>query len=508
MMKRWNHRMATEPIDSFFLKAIGRLAGSRYALFSLLIILATLLFIPLRITAHGYRPYDDAMRHAAHALDSRDWNDIVVQREGAVADTSPGWDFLLRRLHQGLGWDQDALLSFSTVFLCLLFLGTGLVLVKSPLAWVATLCTAALAGPALVMRINIGRPFIVTMCCMMAVMMIWRDRREVSPAAMFWTVFLFMLSSWFHGSWYLAALLPLAFLFSGRLVVSVAVGLCWLLGSLIGSTLTGHPFAYLAQQVSHGLMALGESTAQRQLVMEFKAALPSVAFMVSVGLMIMIRMIWGKKTFRELTLDPLFLLFVVTTVAGVAVERFFLDWALPAGVLWMGLQWKAVLQKSKIEQRFPVYALGLTVVLCGALFVMSTVDVLERWTGSLDYDYMDASDPELADWLPGDNGIVYSDSMRVFYLTYFRNPNAPWRYILGYEAGLMPEEDLAVYRSIQWNRFIPASFKPWVEKLRPQDRLLLLRNGRPRIEGVEWHLAANDTWIGRKKTVCEEPPNL
>jgi hypothetical protein len=89
-------------------------------------------------------------------------------------------------------------------------------------------------------------------------------------------------------------------------------------------------------------------------------------------------------------------------------------------------------------------------------------------------------------WLPGDGGIVYSPEMRVFYTLYFTYPDAPWQYILGPEQGIMPREDLAILHDIKdrgsWDAYLP-----WVEKLRPQDRLIVDAAGRapPVFEGMD-----------------------
>ena len=92
--------------------------------------------------------------------------------------------------------------------------------------------------------------------------------------------------------------------------------------------------------------------------------------------------------------------------------------------------------------------------------------------------------------------------MRLFYETLFKNPKAPGRYVLGFEPGLMPAEDLAVVRQVQLNAYDLSAYVPWIEKLRPQDRLVIRASwlgapGAPAITSLEWRLAAGDLWIGR-----------
>ena len=101
--------------------------------------------------------------------------------------------------------------------------------------------------------------------------------------------------------------------------------------------------------------------------------------------------------------------------------------------------------------------------------------------------------------LPEAGGILYSDEMRVFYELFYRQPKAPWRYQVGYEPGLMPPEDLKVYRQILTARTTQA-FAPWVAKMRPQDRLIIRSVGEqpPAIGGLEWQHLGGEIWSGRK----------
>jgi hypothetical protein len=89
--------------------------------------------------------------------------------------------------------------------------------------------------------------------------------------------------------------------------------------------------------------------------------------------------------------------------------------------------------------------------------------------------------------------------MTIFYQTFFKNPNAEWRYITGFEPALMPDEDFKVFHNIMWNLGDPKAYEPWVEKMRPQDRLVI-RGGRGSLPGssqLEWEYGVSGIWIGR-----------
>jgi hypothetical protein len=63
----------------------------------------------------------------------------------------------------------------------------------------------------------------------------------------------------------------------------------------------------------------------------------------------------------------------------------------------------------------------------------------------------------------------------------------------------MTKEDFEVYHKIMWNFGDAKAYEPWVEKMRPQDRLVI-RGGRgspPNLPQLEWEYGVSGTWIGR-----------
>ncbi|NCD32747.1 MAG: hypothetical protein EOL87_04935 [Spartobacteria bacterium] len=485
-------------MDDIILKYLEQFVRKYGVMLTLLLTLIVLLAVPLKIMSYGYRPPDDAKRHSAHALDTRSWNEIVVQDTGAVADTNPGWDTLLRLLHKQLHWDQESLLIFSVVALASLYLLTGLFLIKDALAWTIGLLIGILAAPSFIARLTLGRPYIITICSMMCVMMVWRNRNSPLSLRIVVSTIVLALSCWFHGSWYLSMLIPAAFILAGQFTNGLLAGACWLGGSFLGSLLTGHPFAFLHQETAHAVMTFGENLSQRQLVGEFTADLINLNLLFSIAITLLIRVLYSGASFRSLTKDPIFILYILGTILGLYVCRFNHDWGVPAGVLWLVCQWHEILQRSQFMIKQPLFSLGILSVILVTIYFSTTTDVNERWTKFAENDPININDPEMAEWLPEPDGIVYSHAMAVFYQMYFNHPTAPWRYILGYESGIMPKEDLEIFRSIQWNRCMPASFQPWVNKMKQGDRLIVQGTLRPIIKGVEWHLAARNLWIGRK----------
>ena len=89
--------------------------------------------------------------------------------------------------------------------------------------------------------------------------------------------------------------------------------------------------------------------------------------------------------------------------------------------------------------------------------------------------------------------------MEFFYHTFFRNPAAPWRYIAGFEPAFMPADDFATYQQILANSGNPDAYRPWIKKMRPEDRLVLSARGNPSafLPELEWKYAVDTLWLGR-----------
>ena len=133
--------------------------------------------------------------------------------------------------------------------------------------------------------------------------------------------------------------------------------------------------------------------------------------------------------------NPLFLLAVTGWILGFASIRFWADWGIPAAMVWLALELQDSLEGSGGEGGARRLAIAATAGL--ACFLAVTSDASSRWS-RLDPTFWPVVSPEAAAYLPGPGGILYSDEMRVFYELFYRQPEAPWRYQVGYEPGLVP----------------------------------------------------------------------
>ncbi len=191
-------------------------------------------------------------------------------------------------------------------------------------------------------------------------------------------------------------------------------------------------------------------------------------------------------------------------VLGFKAVRFMDDWGWPALMVLIAGDMQLLLLTRFAADSFK--RLALTGGLALTVFMVFTNDIDSRWTQNLTWTYLTPDNKNLTGWLPEKGGIFYTIDMTLFYQTFFKNPNADWRYILGYEPALMSDEDFAVYHKILWNSGDPEAYLPWVNKMRPADRLVIRGGSPPDIPRLEWYYVPHRIWIGRLPDTNAPPP--
>jgi hypothetical protein len=443
-------------------------------------------------------PPDDARRHVAKAISGKDWTDILVLRPEITMDSHVGWHKILSVVYKTTGFDKDEMIVFSIVVLFILFCIVPIFFLKRPEAWLITFLIIAIVNFNTIFRVFLGRPFIFTMAVVIALGYLW-PRFKIKPLP--WTpviilTILIALSTWVHCLWYMFALPVLCFFLAREWRAGVVASLCVLMGVIIGMIMTGHPFQFFYQTVSHFFHSLGEHTLARQLVTEFRPFNGDVMVVIAVFGMLAwrsLRNAWDIKV----VYTPIFILAVVSWALGFVVVRVWLDWGIPALCVWMALELEDFL-KNYMDS-LSVKRVWITLAVACVLFLSITADHNGRWTNTsaTSVKYLSEENPEHKKWLPGKDGIVYSDAMHIFYQTFYENPHADWRYILGFEPTMMPKDDLAIFRKIQISNRSVESYEPWVKKMRPEDRLVLPSMSKPMIKELEWNNTIPGTWIGR-----------
>lgn len=460
------------------------------------IFLAVILLISFKVVSYGFIPSDDAMRHVAKAISGKDWVDILVLRPEITMDSHVGWHKLLEFIHKTTGLDKDGLIVFSVMFLFFLFCVSPIFFLKRPEAWLITFLIIVIANFALIFRIFLGRPFIFTMVVVVVLGYLWPHFKKKPihwPSAIILTI-LIALATWIHCLWYMFALPVLCFFLVREWRAGFVVSVCSLVGVIIGMIMTGHPLHFFLQTVGHFFHSLGDHTFARQLVPEFRPFNGDVLVVMAVLGMLAWRAL-RNAWYIKVIYTPIFILAIVSWALGFVVERVWLDWGIPALCVWMALEFEDYLKSSM--DSLSMKRVWITLAVACVLFLSVTSDYNSRWTSSKFVQYLSSEKPEHKNWLPGKGGILYSNSMYVFYQTFYANPRADWRYMLGFEPTMMPPEDLAIFRNIQLHYYSAKAYEPWVKKMRPEDRLILTGIGRPSIKELEWNLTVSNTWVGR-----------
>jgi len=474
---------------------VGQVAGA--------LVVLVILLIPALLLARGYFPTDDCLRHAAKAVDGRPWAEILVLRPGILEDPHTTWHGLLRCVHLATDCGVEGLILLTVAGLFALVLLAPLPWLRAPEAWLGAWVFAWISGGGQ-MRLLLGRPFLVAMGCLVFLMTLWTRDHARGPARRWWlTLALFCAAALFHGSWYLLALIPLAFLLAQRWREARGLLLAWICGSLLAGVLTGHPIAFLGGQLLHMRHAMAPLATAGPMVTEFAPSMGSGAM----GMLLLGFLCFKLGGEREGTLlgDPIFLLALVGWLLGLQVQRFWVDWGLPCAVLWLAFELEP--RVLRFGSRAPVGRLVLAAGTCLAALLLVTTADDRRWSERTHENSIVTDRPELRGWLPGDGGILYAAHMAIFYDTFYRNPHAPWRYILGFEPAMMPDEDRATFQKVVTEYDNPAAFRPWLAKMRPVDRLAYFSGPSPRalFPGLQWYPVGRNIWLGRLPSPLSSP---
>ena len=401
--------------------------------FVLLLCLLILTTIPLKVIGYGYQPGDDALRHAGKVISGKDWQDILVIRPDITMDSHPGWHFVLGQLYKGIGSPAnagDVLVCFSVIATFLLLTLPPLFYTRRPEAWLLALLAIIPFIPTFHGRLLLGRPFAISMAGVVYLCFTWRKLRlRKNP----WPVLAGLTaavtaSTWIHCSWFLWALPILAFFIAREWRAAYRLILCVGVGVIAGAILTGHPVVFLTQTLLHGLQsASADVLARRQLVTELRPMKVDPALVLMVGSLLAWRSLRGGWR-RGAVDNPVFILAVLCWMLGFQVSRFWLDWGAPALLVWVAIEIRGGLRRH--VKVFALQRVGITLVGGLVFFLALTNDYESRWTGALTREYIDASKPELKDWMPEPGGIFYSSDMdfftKHFLKTHMENGNTHW----------------------------------------------------------------------------------
>ncbi len=472
--------------------------GRYVPLLVLAVTLLVVLILPLRIISFGYMPTDDALVDAAKSITGKPWQEILVLRSDYTIDNHIGWHALLRGVYLLTKWGDETLMIFSMTALFTLVGWSALPWLKRPEAWLITLVLTLSLQTPFVGRFMSGRPFLWSMLSLVTILFLWQARGARPPdwracAAMTGLIALAVL---LHGVWYFWAMPVAAFFLARQFRWGAALAVCWVAGGILGAACTGRPVPYLVEAWRQALNVIGLHPTQSTMVGELRAASGNWFPLLLMGGLLNLRQL-SKLPAPPWNKQPAFWLVVLGWELGFVSQRFWDDWGLPALMVLLALDldlWLTARLPADSLKRLAVAA-GLAVI----VFVTATNDADSRWSGSAGTEYLTENDPRLAGWLPGEGGIFYEADMNFFYHTFFRNPTAPWRYTAGFEPAFLPPDDFTTYQHILLNYDVADAYRPWIKKMRPQDRLVINSRGSPSsfLPELEWQHAVGMTWLGR-----------
>lgn len=456
---------------------------------------AVILFISFKVMSYGFIPTDDAMRHVAKVISGKDWTEILLLRPGIIMDSHIGWYKILGFIYKTTECDKDSLIVFSVVFMFILFCMIPLFFLKRPEAWLISLLILSVASIPALIRIFSGRPFIFSMAAVVLLGFIWpRFREKPLPWRSVVILIIFIaLATWIHGLWYMFALPVLCFFLAREWRAGFVVVICTFMGVLIGMMITGQPLLFFYQTLQHFSYSLGGHILSRQLVSELQP------FGGEIIMVIVVMAFLGWRAIRkewnvQAIMTPMFILALISWTLGFLVARIWADWGIPALLVWMTLEFEEYFKKSINSLSFK--RVWLTAAVACVLFLSISSDNNSRWTQNIPMQYLSVDNPRHKEWLPEKGGIFYNSHMSLFYQTFYANPHADWRYILGFEPSMMPQDDFVVYRNIQFSNSVLPAYA-WIKKMRPEDRLVLKLAAFPQIKELQWYEAIPNIWIGR-----------
>ena len=464
-------------------------------LFAWLVVVVVFLAIPLKIISLGYLPSDDALRHAAKAVSGKPWPEILVVGDSFKIDQSLGWHGILGWVHQAMGWDAEALVIFSVVGLFLVANCAMLPWLKRPEAWLVAILAAMMVSD-LSQRLLLGRPFILTVTVLMTLLFAVQYKKPD------WRMFALMTAlitacTFIHGVWYLWLLPIAAIFFAGKFRWSFVLAGAWVLGTIFSMLLSGHPSDYLSHAVHMALNGVGGHLTNRTEATELQPSGGDILAVIVMGGVMALRL-WNKPAAPSFTKNPAFWLMLGCWILGFRIGRFWEDWGWPSLMVLIAMEAEFLMVAKLAEDS--LRRLFVVLILAAATFACVTSDMNSRYTQGLTTQYLSEKEhPELAGWMPDKGGILYSADMTIFYQTFFKNPTGDWRYQVGFEPALMPAEDFETYHKILWNNGDVKAYAPWLEKMKPADRLVCRGNSgqRPNIPQLEWYYGVTGVWIGR-----------
>jgi hypothetical protein len=472
---------------------------------AIILLFVVFLFVPYRILNFGFMPTDDANRHVAFSVTDRNWTDVLEIEPNLSADHNAGWHYVLKKVHKYLGINKEALLKTVIISLFLIFNLVGTLLSPNIASWIIVMLLIFVFDRSSFIRLLLGRPFIISFIVTLILFKLWfiEPKKQISSISKYLiSIFFISLAVWLHGTWYTFLLLPVALLLSGKVTKSFELCLIVLLSTVIGAYLTGEFEHFLRFHYEATLNIFTEKIYNWQLVTEFAEGNIYTLWFFPTSIIIILLIYSKKLCLNELSKDSLFIMILLCWMLSIKVVRFWVDWGAIALMFWLSNKISYLIEDMQsVKKPFFRCVLFVFTVLSFAIIIPNS-----SWNNQKDRKSysVDFSKPQFADYKPLDGGIIYNDSMNHFYYQYFADPEGKYKYILGFEPAIMPQEDRKIFREIIYSLFHYSSYKPWIDKLTEKDRIFVSYDISSHYPQLDWIKAGKHLWIGKINNIKHE----
>ena len=466
---------------------------------AIILLIAVFIIIPYKIISKGYRPTDDANRHVAFSLTEQKWSDVLEIAPGLEADHNVGWHRLLRFVYRIFRIDKKGLLLFSVIGLFMLFNITGSLVSPNKAAWLIVLIVMFLFDRSIIFRTLLGRPFILSGIVTLLLLRLWFvDSSKLNSFVKFMvSIIALSLAVYIHGTWYTFLMLPMALLLAGQVKKAFGLTFCIIVSTFVGAYLTGDFQQFLYFHFVAPLNIFSERLYNWQLVTEFAEGNIHLFWIIPTAFILFLSIYTKKLKLNDLSKDAVFILILLTWLLSIKVIRFWSDWGIVALMFWLSFNLSELIGDMQTVKKPILRRILFVVVAVSAIILIPSFS----WGNKKEVaSYcVDFSNKEFADFRPLEGGIIYNDSMRHFYFQFFAEPEAKYKYILGFEPAIMPIDDKKIFRDISYNQFHFKAYKPWVDKLTPKDRLFTSVDIRDCYPQLDWIKAGSKLYIGKIK---------
>jgi hypothetical protein len=459
----------------------------------------------MMLISQGYTPSDDALRHSGKVIAGKSWQQILLFDNPNLGDVHHGWHSFLTLINNNFLHSDvpEPIMLFSIAFLFIYAVFLPSLFVKRKDIYIIVMGIFSLVSFSLFMRELIARPLVVSMANLTILLLTWQQlKKDKTPNRWYILYFtLYLFGIYLHPSWYLNAIPFLAFMLAGEIKVAVKFACIIALATLSAAVLSGDFVNFFYQQYYIITTITSSYYDTTQLVGELQPRIINFTLISSVFFLLLVKHLAGFD-FKKSINRPSFIIVILCALLIEKATRFWVDIGQVALFVWFIKELTELLEDEIDKKPFKSFVW----IIFAFIFSFSTlvINFNGRWTSGRKkaFPSIATSKPELKEWFPGKGGIVYSSSMGVFYEMFYADPKANWRYILGYESAFMPKDDLNTLRDIQWEGGHHLLYKPWIEKMKPEDRLVIYSNPahfKSEFKQLEWKFIKRGFWFGRLK---------